>query len=216
MKLKERNSWKDVKLEEYYEMLEIFNSEISDIDKEIVLLSILGDIPIEEIDNMTYIDLQEGLKQYPFITSTPQNQYVENYYNIGDRKFKLTKNPSQLTVAQFSDMDAMIKNNSDRQLHIVAAILFVPVDENNKPLKYGEYDITEIVDYMCANLTVDIASSLLVFFCRYTNNLASCLMAKLEKETQKEFKNEKKKGTKRNMEKMMKMANFLKSMESFH
>lgn len=207
--MKIRNTWADVTVKEYYKMLDIYNSNLNDFEQKIAIYELLTGESITE--NMTMQQFNTAFDNYKFIqTAPPEDQYIENIYTIGGKKFKMCKNPHDLTVTQFQDIDTICKGEpSDRQIHIFAAILFTP-----KGKEYGEYDVNEMVDFMLNNLTMDIANNLVVFFSRYQINALNYYMAKLQKEVKKEFKKEMKNPMTMDIQKAMKMNNFLKYMDS--
>lgn len=208
--MKIRNSWADVTVNEYYKMLDIYNnSNLNEFEQKIAIYELLTGETID--DKMSMQQFNSAFDNYKFIqTAPPQDQYIENEYTIGGRKFKMCKKPHEITVNQFQDIDTICKGEpNDKQIHIFAAILFTP-----KGKEYGEYDVNEMVEFMLNNLTMDIANNLVVFFSRFQINALNFCMENLQKEVKKELKKEMKNPMKMNIQKAMKMNNFLKYMDS--
>lgn len=201
-----RKSWADVKVSEYYDIMEVLQSTIlTDLEKQVGVYAVLSGLSEDEIDNIPFNKFRNIIQEdYPFFAEDlPSEQYIPTDYIIGGKKFKMMKNPSDMTTIQYADMDTLLKQDDNNNLHILAALLFIP-----KGKKYGTYDINEQIDFFYDNLTMDIANNLTSFFFRYMTNATAYYMGALQKETRKEMNKEMKKKNP-NMVKVLKMQDFL-------
>lgn len=162
MKLK-YNSPGDLPLVKYLKTLEIFNdTSLSDLDKNIEILSIYADTPVESILKLrpdevgTYLaEMSERISSYK-----PSNSKRPKKIKINDQVYTINYNVGKLNMAQYIDFQQIIvKKNYLENLPALLSVFIIP-----KGHKYNDdYDILELRNILENNLTLDEALSIVFF-----------------------------------------------------
>lgn len=162
MKLK-YNSPGELPLSKYLKTLEIFNDKyMSDLDKNIEILAIYSDTPVDDILKLRpdvvgahLADMSNAISSYK-----PSNSKHPKNIKINDKVYNVNYNIGKLNMAQYIDFQQTIVNkNYLENLPALLSIFIIP-----KGHKYNDdYDILELRNILENNMTLDEALSIVFF-----------------------------------------------------
>ena len=180
MKIK-KNNWGEISLNDYNRIVEIIDDEtLSDAEKDIALISILCEVPEDEIWALTIDEVIELKRDMLFLEAG------FTYPNLSFKKIKIgnwncTINPdlSKLTYAQFVDFQTYVKD-VDKQGHPkkraeILSVFFIPEGH-----KYGDgYNIAELQQAIGENISILTYNSVWSFFTERSRSSLSHLATSL-------------------------------------
>lgn len=147
-------------LSHYKRLFEIIRKDWeNELDMNLAMVSVLSDIPIEDITNMEVNKLQEFINNLKFIETPYKPKTPETTYNIGNKEYKVFFNVNKMTASQYIDFQNFYKQYDDFMPNLAACFLL----PNGK--KYGEdYDPVDEAEFLNTHLTIDIFSDIMFFF----------------------------------------------------
>lgn len=147
-------------LSHYKRLFEIIRKDWeNELDMNLAMVSVLSDIPIEDITNMEVNKLQEFINNLKFIETPYKPKTPETTYNIGNKEYKVFFNVNKMTASQYVDFQNFYKQYDDFMPNLAACFLL----PNGK--KYGEdYDPIDEAEFLNTHLTIDIFSDIMFFF----------------------------------------------------
>lgn len=153
-------SWNEMNLAHYRKLLDVIRKEWeNELDMNLAMVSVLSDIPIEDITNMEVNKLQEFINNLKFIETPYKPKTPETTYNIGNKEYKVFFNVNKMTASQYIDFQNFYKQYDDFMPNLAACFLL----PNGK--KYGEdYDPIDEAEFLNTHLTIDIFSDIMFFF----------------------------------------------------
>lgn len=159
-----KKSWRDVTIDEYFDLLEkLEDPGLEDTDKEVYKLSFIYNIPEDSIWDLKideFRNLQvESLWMDEFkISENSKFKSIE----INGSKYKIDTNLQNFTVAQYIDFQTFFpkRKTNPRVLGNILACFIIP---QGKEYASG-YDISELVRYINSNLDILTANEIMFFF----------------------------------------------------
>lgn len=158
-----KTSWRDVTINEYFELREKLKSTSSDYEKEIIKIAFVNGFNEDDVWNMKISDV----KRYQL------NTFWLNDFNISkDVKFKNIKiedevynidsNMQNFSVAQYIDFQNFFPKRTQKTNYIgnILACFIIP-----KGKKYGEgYDVAQLVKKINDNVDILTSNEIIFFF----------------------------------------------------
>ena len=163
-------SWDDITIAKYYELEEISNDSSSEgEDKNMEIIACLCDLTPVDIARLPFLEYQslkgdlKFLGQFSFDTKHDLKEIV-----IGERKYKVCRDFSKFSTAQYLDFQSLYTKNDLKQYYgqILATFLLpttVLFPEGYKEYNTG-YDVVEEAKYIYNNLSITTANQLMYFF----------------------------------------------------
>ena len=154
-------NWTDVSWNQYLEILEIFeDKDLGESDRVIELCKVLYGINILQLPMTEYNKYIGGLK---FLNTQPPKLPLMEEYTVNDTVYTVTTDVANLTVAQYFDVDAYIKQSKDVDNYVkIMSVFFIP-----KGKKYNEgYKTADVIEDM-GELPVPVVLSLSAFFLKF-------------------------------------------------
>ena len=151
----------DLTIKEYNDYSILLDEGKADGNPDIFgIMEIFG---IKNPDKLSFNDFQEkwdNIKNMSLSLNRPKT-----IYNINGKLFKPQLKILNLTAGQFIDLQNYLKNY---KIHQVLSVFMIPTKKNifgiEKSLKYGEYDVIEVQDYLYNNMKIGEANELAAFF----------------------------------------------------
>ena len=207
-------SWKDINVNTFIRLqLEWQNFEttgdkvMDDLNRSIILLSILCDTTEDEITNLSKSEFTTLLHQTVFINDMPKVK-IQDKYVINGKKYKVFLTLQDMSISQYIDFQTFYKEQEKYFKELIACFL-IPDGK-----KYGEYDINEVIDDIGNHMTIVDAYSILFFFVLLYQSLTKAILNYSIKDMKKMMKKEKNKEQKMKMEKSI--AEMKKAMDSLN
>lgn len=176
-------------LSHYKRLFEIIRKDWeNELDMNLAMVSVLSDIPIEDITNMEVNKLQEFINNLKFIETPYKPKTPETTYNIGNKEYKVFFNVNKMTASQYIDFQNFYKQYDDFMPNLAACFLL----PNGK--KYGEdYDPIDEAEFLNTHLTIDIFSDIMFFFVNLLRLSTLSTLHSSEREMKKKLKKTKNK-----------------------
>lgn len=190
-----KKSWRDVTIDEYFDLLEkLEDPELEDTDKEVCKISFIYNIPEDSIWDLKideFRNLQiESLWMDEFkISENSKFKSIE----INGSKYKIDTNLQNFTVAQYIDFQTFFpkRKTNPRVIGNILACFIIP---QGKEYASG-YDISELVRSINSNLDILTANEIMFFFLkqylisiRVTANYFNWTLKRLKKKTKNKEK----------------------------
>ena len=154
-------TWKDINIKTFKKINKILkDTNLTDVEKEISLISILFNIDEDELYDMDLQTLKTYSTQIAFIEEfQPDYGKCPKIEKIGDIEISVDYNLSHFTVAQYIDFMANIQSKEPDLARLLACIL-IP-----KGHKYNtDYDLEDFINQIEINLNIYDAESMLFFY----------------------------------------------------
>jgi len=135
MTLQIKTGWEQVTIEDFMQITSAINdSSVNELEKKIHILAVLAGVEESAFNDYPISEVHKLFKQIDWIYTEPKGN-IQDYYIIGERKYKLIKQVKDLNAAQFIDLSSYTKDpdlvleNIDK----ICAVLLLPV--KSIPLK---------------------------------------------------------------------------------
>lgn len=154
-------TWKDINIKTFKKINKIIkDTNLTDVEKEISLISILFNIDEDELYDMDLQTLKPYSTQIAFIEEfNPDYGKCPKIDKVGDIEISVDYNLSHFTVAQYIDFMANIQSK-ERDIARLLACILIP-----KGKKYNtDYDLEAFINQIEINLNIYDAESMLFFY----------------------------------------------------
>lgn len=154
-------TWKDINIKTFKKINKIIkDTNLTDVEKEISLISIIFNLDEDELYDMDLHTLKTFSTQIAFIDSfEPDYGKCPKIDKVGDIEVSVDYNLSHFTVAQYIDFMANIQSK-ERDIARLLACILIP-----KGKKYNvDYDLEEFIKQIEINLNIYDAESMLFFY----------------------------------------------------
>ena len=158
------SSWKDVTLEKWLKLIDFHNGTKSEEAEETI--AALSNIPKDLIKQLELKDVAVIMSRVAELQAD-QDSSLKRIIEIDGKRYGFHPNLDEITLGEYADLETMIKNDIEKNMPEVMAILFRPiVEETNKGVYTIEaYDgnITIRAEQM-KKMSAQEVQSALVFF----------------------------------------------------
>lgn len=154
-------TWKDINIKTFKKINKIIkDTNLTDVEKEISLISILFNIDEDDLYDMDLQTLKTYSTQIAFIEEfQPDYGKCPKIEKIGDIEISVDYNLSHFTVAQYIDFMANIQSKEADIARLLACIL-IP-----KGHKYNtDYDLEAFINQIEIELNIYDAETMLFFY----------------------------------------------------
>lgn len=128
-------------------------------DRDVALLSIISGKEREELLSMPLVEFRTLMDKAGFLSGEPKSVAVQNFYDIGGRRYRPTLRVEQFTAGQFIDFQSYSANLIEN-LEKITSVFLVP-----EGCRYGEgYDLQELQEVLRDRFPVSDALALHGFF----------------------------------------------------
>lgn len=172
IKNKMKNSYKDITLSEYIQIVDVLNSDLDELDKYVGLISILKNETLESIIDKPASVILELSKDLSFLNELPSDKVkLTNELTLNNQLYFVNLKINDMTTEDFIDYIKIDKSNVLENLDKVLSLFLKPVIKIEKNIlgkKKYIFDETisklEIAEEIQNHLNIEIAYSYMVFF----------------------------------------------------
>lgn len=159
-----KKSWKDVTIDEYFDLCEKLNDDnLTDYEKIIIKIAFITGKSEDEIWNLSWQDFRNLQVESLWMEEFKLKENVKfNTIEINGEKYSIDTNLQNFTVAQYIDFQTFFPKRKDnpRTIGNILACFIIPQGK-----KYAEgYNIQELVDNINSNLDIMTANEIMFFF----------------------------------------------------
>lgn len=138
-------NWKELTIRHLIQIQEIGELQLaSDDEKNLMVAALLADIPYEQMLQMPLDDVRTYMDNAAFLLEEPKHEKTRKHYYVNGHKYKLFKNATEMTVAQYLDFQSVWKDGFDKRPAEMLSIFLVPDGH-----EYNDgYDKDEVMEDM--------------------------------------------------------------------
>lgn len=183
-------SFNELPLSKFREIQQIAKEGGEELELNIRILSVLSDIPVDDLCNMPLPEVSAMLGGLRFLCEPMPTEKVANRYKVGDVTLCTAFDVTKFTTAQYVDFQEFMKDADNNQVGILSCLL-IP---KGKRYNVG-YDIDEVRKAIAENISVTTSTAIFTFFLKRLQrsmiNTLRCSVKEVEK-LQPKTKEEKK------------------------
>lgn len=159
-----KKSWKDVTIDEYFDLCERLSDDtLTDYEKIIIKIAFITGKSEDEIWNLSWYDFRNLQVESLWMEEFQLKENVKfKSIEINGEKYSIDTNLQNFTVAQYIDFQTFFpkRKKNERVIGNILACFIIP-----KGKKYAEgYDIQELVENINSNLDIMTANEIMFFF----------------------------------------------------
>lgn len=159
-----KKSWKDVTIDEYFDLCERLSDDtLTDYEKIIIKIAFITGKNEDEIWNLSWSDFRSLQVEALWMDEFQLKENVKfKSIEINGEKYSIDTNLQNFTVAQYIDFQTFFpkRKTNKRVIGNILACFIIP-----KGKKYAEgYDIQELVENINSNLDIMTANEIMFFF----------------------------------------------------
>ena len=124
IKLTVPDNWNDITVKQYQEFIKIVESDGKDKDKTIQMVSLFCNVPIDELNNFAYNDIDKiGKILVKMTKEDPSNIEMTKNVEFNGHTYSVVPNMSEMTTGEFIDLETYCENVTEN-LHKIASVLY--------------------------------------------------------------------------------------------
>ena len=186
-----KKSWRDVSINEFYEIKDISEDEtMTDYEKEVALMAYINNMTEEDVWKMninSFRKLQsekKWMQEFNFDTKKTFKKIT-----INNNKYTVDVNLQHFSVAQYIDFQTYWPMR-DNMRDIIGNILAIFIIPNGHSYNEG-YDIAEVVNDIKSSIDIMTANEIIFFFLSSYQTLMKVSVSYLKWMTKRKFKKDK-------------------------
>lgn len=198
----------ELSIKKYRQLIELNRDDYNEMEYGLEILSILSDIPVDELLDLPIDDFTSMMAQTIFLKQTFEKVDYESLgktLKINGKEYTLIRKAKDLTAGQYIDYKSYCARDKFMEmLPYIMTVFIIP-----KGCKYNQgYDIVELANEFDEHMNIPLALGISDFFLHQSRKqmMASVLCSKLK--IQRMMKKEK------NKEMKMKLQDCLEQMDS--
>lgn len=152
--------WKDISINVYRDIQNIYESDLDDMSKEVSVLSLLCGCDEEEIWNLKITEINELRSGLSFLGEVERDDKDFKKIMVGDEECYVIADLNKFSYAQYVDFQTFFPEHDN-----LAKLLSTIIIPEGKKYNDG-YDIVEFIQKIGDNLDIVTATSISFFFLR--------------------------------------------------
>lgn len=175
-------SWDHINSEKYWEIMDVIDSDLSDIDKSAEICGIIEGCTGDDILNLPISEAKKKLEMLSFLNSFSLiKHYTPKNLMIDGQKYNVMSDMSKLNVSQFIDYENFIQQPFRENYDKILSIFVIP-----EKYKYNDgYDISKVQEMIRKKMSFrevqSLANFILVKFLKYFLNSLRFLTGRIKK-----------------------------------
>jgi hypothetical protein len=193
--MKQVNSWSDVTLKQYYDLLDVIDLPLSDEDKAIAMLSAVSGVDIDVLINEIDVkSLANAIADLKFIGSDVATGSAKAYFKLNGKKFQFDMVLRDSNASSFISLSEQVKDpiKAKKNIHNIIAIFCHELNWFGLKKKRTVNSQKEIAEYLLNNMNMNDAFLYRDFFLRSYKALSKATLSYLDKQNKKILKTLKK------------------------
>lgn len=158
-----KKSWRDVSINEYFELRDTLAQLENEYEKEIYLISFINGISEDDVYNMPISKVKYLQSQMSWLSNVDISPDVKfKKISINDSKYKIDVDLQNFTIGQYIDFQTFYpkRNNTTNYIGNLLACFIIP-----KGHKYNtDYNIQEVIDDINNKVDILTANEIIFFF----------------------------------------------------
>jgi|TARA_R110002020_G_scaffold30039_5_gene94638 hypothetical protein len=173
-------SWKDVTLEKWVKLIAF--EKLSSTQETLEVLSVLTDMPKKLIRELAIQDVANIMSKINDLQAD-KKVTLKKIIEVDGKEYGFHPNLGQdLTLGEWADIETMIEQGLEDNMHNIMAILFRPIlERENEAYIIAAYDGNiDVRAEKFKKMSAEQVQSALVFFYRFVNALSTSILLSLQ------------------------------------
>ena len=186
-------NYNQLTIKQFLKIKLISELEQDPLHRKVLILSEISGQSVDDIESMPIGDMIEALKGLDKIENLQTDEKIKLKFKVGGRKFIVKWKEQELTSEQFIDVSHFCKDPDKilSNIHNILASVCVERNWYGKELGYKGDKHKEIADLFYNEMKIATAYPIMLFFCKYYEELQRNILTFLESEASKAMKNTK-------------------------
>lgn len=166
-------NWNNVNLDTYMKTIKIFNGEGEDLHTALMLINALTGIPKNHIEEMPVTEVKNINNAVMELLQQPMEDKIKYKLNVKGIKYGFHPELLNITLGEFVDIEAYIKEGVDENMHKLLSVLYRPIlKEKGSKYKIEDYKPSEErANIFKEHLTIGDFNGASVFFYNFAQEL---------------------------------------------
>ena len=184
------SKYSDLTIKQFLNCKLISEMQSDPIDKNVRLLAEVSGKSVDEIESLPITELKAKLKHLANIEDSGEVGKVRMKFKVKGKSFKVIWKTQDLTSGQYIDVSHFTKEPKQiiYNIHNILAAICVPMKYGLIQQKYDGTKHKDIADLLYNHMTIAQAYPIMLFFCRYYEELDKAILTYLVEEGKKTLK----------------------------
>jgi hypothetical protein len=184
------SKYSDLTIKQFLNCKLISEMQTDPIDRNVRLLAEVSGKTVDEIESLPLTELKAKLKYLANIEDLGEVGKVKMKFKVKGKSFKVIWKTQELTSGQYIDVSHFTKEPDKiiYNIHNILAAISVPMKYGLIQQKYDGAKHKDIADLLYNHMTIAQAYPIMLFFCRYYEELDSNILTYLVEEGKKALK----------------------------
>jgi hypothetical protein len=184
------SKYSDLTIKQFLNCKLISEMQTDPIDRNVRLLAEVSGKTVDEIESLPLTELKAKLKYLANIEDLGEVGKVKMKFKVKGKWFKVIWKTQELTSGQYIDVSHFTKEPDKiiYNIHNILAAISVPMKYGLIQQKYDGAKHKDIADLLYNHMTIAQAYPIMLFFCRYYEELDSNILTYLVEEGKKALK----------------------------
>lgn len=186
-------NYNQLTIKQFLKIKLISELEQDPLHRKVLILSEISGQSVDDIESMPIGDMIEALKGLDKIENLQTDEKIKLKFKVGGRRFIVKWKEQELTSEQFIDVSHFCKDPDKilSNIHNILASVCVKRNWYGKELGYKGDKHKEIADLFYNEMKIATAYPIMLFFCKYYEELQRNILTFLELEANQAMKNTK-------------------------
>jgi len=184
------SKYSDLTIKQFLNCKLISEMQTDPIDRNVRLLAEVSGKSVDEIESLPLTELKAKLKYLANIEDLGEVGKVRMKFKVKGKWFKVIWKTQELTSGQYIDVSHFTKEPDKiiYNIHNILAAISVPMKYGLIQQKYDGAKHKDIAELLYNHMTIAQAYPIMLFFCRYYEELDSNILTYLVEEGKKALK----------------------------
>ena len=184
------SKYSDLTIKQFLNCKLISEMQTDPIDRNVRLLAEVSGKSVDEIESLPLTELKAKLKYLANIEDLGEVGKVRMKFKVKGKSFKVIWKTQELTSGQYIDVSHFTKEPDKiiYNIHNILAAISIPMKYGLIQQKYDGAKHKDIADLLYNHMTIAQAYPIMLFFCRYYEELDSNILTYLVEEGKKTLK----------------------------
>ena len=184
------SKYSDLTIKQFLNCKLISEMQTDPIDRNVRLLAEVSGKSVDEIESLPLTELKAKLKYLANIEDLGEVGKVRMKFKVKGKSFKVIWKTQELTSGQYIDVSHFTKEPDKiiYNIHNILAAISVPMKYGLIQQKYDGAKHKDIADLLYNHMTIAQAYPIMLFFCKFFEELDSNILTYLVEEGKKALK----------------------------
>lgn len=201
------DSYNKLSIGKFIEIQELDFSGMEEIDIQVSLIAILNDMTEDEVLELPLNEYKDCARKLKFLATKPESKTkVPKAVKLDGKEYTVIKDIKEMTAGQYIDYQNYLTHKDNKYLPHILSCFIIPKGE-----KYGESDLSTIIETIKSELPIGIALNMSAFFLKKWESLTKGTLTFLGLKMKWMMKKEKNQEVKKKMQMAIKNLTILRN-----